>query len=70
LLDAWQGIRAISRPSPQVAIVAIDTKSLELFGPMAWPRNEYVPLIERLSPYATPPTPVRSGTAAYPLQNI
>jgi CHASE2 domain-containing sensor protein/predicted Ser/Thr protein kinase len=49
LLDAWQSLRGTPRPSPQVAIVAIDEKSIERFGPMLWPRSEYVPLIERLS---------------------
>ncbi len=49
LLDAWQSLRATDRPSPQVVIVAIDEKSIQRFGPPAWPRREYVPLIERLS---------------------
>jgi CHASE2 domain-containing sensor protein/predicted Ser/Thr protein kinase len=49
LLDAWQSLRGTRRPSPQVVIVAIDEKSLQRFGPMAWPRSEYVPLVERLS---------------------
>ena len=49
ILDAWQNLRGIDHPSPQVVIVAIDTKSLQRFGPPAWPRSEYVPLIERLS---------------------
>jgi CHASE2 domain-containing sensor protein/tRNA A-37 threonylcarbamoyl transferase component Bud32 len=49
LLDAWQSLRATRRPSPQVVIVAIDDKSIQRFGPPAWPRNEYVPLVERLS---------------------
>ena len=49
LLDAWQSLRGTSRPSPQVVIVAIDEKSIRSFGPMAWPRSEYVPLVERLS---------------------
>jgi CHASE2 domain-containing sensor protein/tRNA A-37 threonylcarbamoyl transferase component Bud32 len=49
LLDAWQSLRGTERPSPQVVIVAIDEKSLQRFGPLAWPRSEYVPLIERLS---------------------
>jgi adenylate cyclase len=30
-------------------IVAVDEKSIARFGPPAWPRSEYVPLIERLS---------------------
>jgi len=49
LLDAWQSLRGTRRPSPQVAIVAIDEKSIQRFGPWAWPRSEYVPLVERLS---------------------
>ncbi len=49
LLDFWQSLRGTDNPSPQVVIVAIDDKSIDRFGPMAWPRNEYVPLIERLS---------------------
>jgi len=49
LLDTWQRIRGTDRPSPQIAIVAIDEKSIQRFGPPAWPRSEYVPLIERLS---------------------
>jgi CHASE2 domain-containing sensor protein/tRNA A-37 threonylcarbamoyl transferase component Bud32 len=49
LLDTWQSLRATHRPSPQVVIVAIDEKSIQRFGPPAWPRSEYVPLVERLS---------------------
>ena len=49
LLDAWQSLRGTDRPSPQVVIVGIDEKSIARFGPPAWPRREYVPLIERLS---------------------
>jgi CHASE2 domain-containing sensor protein/tRNA A-37 threonylcarbamoyl transferase component Bud32 len=49
LLDAWQSLRGTSRPSPQVVIVAIDEKSIQRFGPPAWPRSEYVPLVERLT---------------------
>jgi len=49
LLDSWQSLRSTHRPSPQVVIVAIDEKSIQKFGPPAWPRSEYVPLIERLS---------------------
>jgi serine/threonine-protein kinase len=48
LLDIWQSLRA-TKASPQVVIVAIDEKSIARFGPPAWPRNEYVPLIERLA---------------------
>ena len=32
-----------------MVIVAIDEKSLARMGPLAWPRSEYVPLIERLA---------------------
>jgi CHASE2 domain-containing sensor protein len=53
LLDVWQSLRGTERPSPQVAIVAIDEKSIQRFGPTPWPRNEYVPLIERLSAAGT-----------------
>ena len=49
LLDLWQSVRGTRRPSPQVVIVAIDEKSIQRIGPTAWPRSEYVPLIERLS---------------------
>jgi CHASE2 domain-containing sensor protein/predicted Ser/Thr protein kinase len=49
LLDFWQSLRGTNRPSPQVVIVAIDEKSIARFGPPAWPRSEYVPLIERLA---------------------
>jgi CHASE2 domain-containing sensor protein/tRNA A-37 threonylcarbamoyl transferase component Bud32 len=49
LLDLWQGVRGTGRPSPQVVIVALDEKSIQRFGPPAWPRSQYVPLIERLS---------------------
>jgi eukaryotic-like serine/threonine-protein kinase len=49
LLDTWQSVRATDHPSPQVAIVGIDEKSLGRFGPTPWPRNEYVPLIKRLA---------------------
>src|SRR5512134_3933887 len=49
LLDAWQSLRGTERPSPQVVIVAIDEKSIQRFGPPAWPRSEYVPLVERLA---------------------
>ncbi|HUL77407.1 MAG TPA: CHASE2 domain-containing protein, partial [Vicinamibacteria bacterium] len=48
LLDAWQSLRGTDRTSSQVAIVAIDEKSIARFGPPAWPRSEYVPLVERL----------------------
>jgi CHASE2 domain-containing sensor protein/predicted Ser/Thr protein kinase len=49
LLDTWQSLRATHRPSPQIVIVALDEKSIQRFGPPAWPRSEYVPLVERLS---------------------
>jgi CHASE2 domain-containing sensor protein/predicted Ser/Thr protein kinase len=49
LLDQWQSLRAIDHPSPQIVIVAIDEKSIARFGPPAWPRSEYVPLVERLA---------------------
>jgi CHASE2 domain-containing sensor protein/tRNA A-37 threonylcarbamoyl transferase component Bud32 len=49
LLDAWQKLRGTERPSPQVVIVAIDEKSIQRFGPPAWPRSEYVALVERLA---------------------
>jgi CHASE2 domain-containing sensor protein len=48
LLDGWQSLRGTDRPSPQVVIVAVDEKSIQRFGPPAWPRSEYVPLVERL----------------------
>ena len=49
LLDGWQSLRGTERPSPQVVIVAVDEKSLQKYGPPAWPRDVYVPLIERLA---------------------
>jgi serine/threonine-protein kinase len=49
LLDFWQSLRATRNPSPQVVIVGVDEKSIARFGPPAWPRSEYVPLVERLS---------------------
>jgi serine/threonine-protein kinase len=49
LLDGWQSLRGTARPSPQVVIVAIDEKSIQRFGPPAWPRSEYVPLVARLA---------------------
>jgi len=49
LLDFWQSLRGTDRPSPQVVIVAIDEKSIARLGPPAWPRSEYVPLIDRLA---------------------
>jgi eukaryotic-like serine/threonine-protein kinase len=49
LLDAWQSLRGTHRPSPQVVVVSIDEKSIQRFGPPAWPRSEYVPLVERLT---------------------
>ena len=49
LLDTWQSLRGTQRPSPQVVIVAIDEKSIQRFGPPAWPRSEYIPIVERLS---------------------
>jgi serine/threonine-protein kinase len=49
LLDFWQSLRATRNPSPQVVIVGVDEKSIARFGPPAWPRKEYVPLVERLS---------------------
>ncbi len=49
LLDAWQSLRGTERPSPQVVIVAVDEKSIQRFGPPAWPRSEYVALVERLA---------------------
>jgi len=49
LLDFWQSLRGTDRPSPQVAIVGIDEKSIGRIGPTPWPRNEYAPLIDRLA---------------------
>jgi len=49
LLDSWQSLKATRTPSPQVVIVGVDEKSIARFGPPAWPRREYVPLVERLS---------------------
>jgi eukaryotic-like serine/threonine-protein kinase len=49
LLDSWQSLRGTRVPSPQIVIVGVDEKSIARFGPPAWPRREYVPLVERLS---------------------
>ena len=49
LLDFWQTLKGTRAPSPQVVIVGIDEKSIARFGPPAWPRSEYVPLVERLA---------------------
>jgi len=49
LLDFWQSLRGVEKASGQVVIVAIDEKSIARFGPPAWPRSEYVPLVERLA---------------------
>ena len=49
LLDTWQTLRGTRNPSPQVVVVGIDEKSLVRFGPPAWPRSEYVALIDRLA---------------------
>jgi CHASE2 domain-containing sensor protein/tRNA A-37 threonylcarbamoyl transferase component Bud32 len=49
LLDFWQSVRGTDSPSPQIAIVGVDEKSVARFGPPAWPRSEYVPLVEKLS---------------------
>jgi CHASE2 domain-containing sensor protein len=49
LLDFWQSLHGTEKPSPQIVIVAIDEKSVARFGPPAWPRSDYVPLIERLA---------------------
>ncbi len=47
LLDAWQAVRA-PRATGAVVIVAVDEKSIARFGPPAWPRSQYVPLVEKL----------------------
>jgi len=47
LLDTWQAIRA-PRATNAVVLVAIDEKSIGRFGPPAWPRSQYVPLVEKL----------------------
>jgi CHASE2 domain-containing sensor protein/predicted Ser/Thr protein kinase len=49
LLDFWQSLRGTQNPSPQVVIVGVDEKSIARFGPPAWPRSQYVPLVERLA---------------------
>ena len=49
LLDFWQSLRGTRSPSPQVVIVGVDEKSIARFGPPAWPRSQYAPLIEKLS---------------------
>jgi CHASE2 domain-containing sensor protein/tRNA A-37 threonylcarbamoyl transferase component Bud32 len=48
LLDTWQSLRG-HHPSPQIVIVGVDEKSIARIGPTPWPRNEYVPLVERLA---------------------
>ena len=49
LLDFWQSLRGTRNASPQVVIVGVDEKSIARFGPPAWPRSQYAPLIERLA---------------------
>jgi CHASE2 domain-containing sensor protein/tRNA A-37 threonylcarbamoyl transferase component Bud32 len=49
LLDFWQSLRGTRNPSPQVVIVGVDEKSIARFGPPAWPRSQYAPLVERLT---------------------
>jgi CHASE2 domain-containing sensor protein/tRNA A-37 threonylcarbamoyl transferase component Bud32 len=47
--DLWYGVRGDRQPSPQVAIVGIDGKSLNAQEERwPWPRDAYVPLIEKL----------------------
>ena len=49
--DVWYAVRGerSPRPSPQVAIVAIDGASLNVVDERwPWPRDEYVPLLENL----------------------
>jgi CHASE2 domain-containing sensor protein/tRNA A-37 threonylcarbamoyl transferase component Bud32 len=48
LFDTWQSLRG-HHPSPQIVIVGIDEKSIARIGPTPWPRNEFAPLVERLS---------------------
>jgi CHASE2 domain-containing sensor protein/tRNA A-37 threonylcarbamoyl transferase component Bud32 len=49
LLDFWQELRGARAASPQVVIVGVDEKSIARFGPPAWPRREYVPLVDHLA---------------------
>jgi hypothetical protein len=48
LFDTWQSLRG-HHPSSQIVIVGIDEKSIARIGPAPWPRNEFVPLVQRLS---------------------
>jgi serine/threonine-protein kinase len=48
--DIWYGLRGGRDPSPQVVIVGIDGKALNAEEERwPWPRDTYVPLIEKLS---------------------
>ena len=45
----FSNLRGAIPPSPGIAIVAIDDKSIKELGRFPWSRTQYVPLIERLS---------------------
>src|SRR5262245_15555849 len=46
--DLWLAVRGSRTPSPQVAIVAIDGRSLNAVTERwPWPRDQYVPLVEK-----------------------
>ena len=48
--DIWYGLRGDRDPSPQVVIVGIDGKALNAEEERwPWPRDRYVPLIEKLN---------------------
>lgn len=49
IYDAWFGLRGTEDPGDQIVIVAIDEKSVERLGPLAWPREVHAALLERLS---------------------
>jgi adenylate cyclase len=45
----FSDLRGAIPPSPDIAIVAIDDKSIAELGRFPWSRTQYVPLLERLS---------------------
>ncbi len=42
------GIRAHVRPSPAVAVIAMDESSIKEIGPLAWPRTVHAMLLDKL----------------------
>ena len=48
VFDTLIGIQPVA-PHPDIAIIAIDDRSLEALGPWPWPRDRHAALIDRLS---------------------